>query len=259
MNKKSFRNIDYLESEDARDLRILSEYNYPHSEFIKKNVKDTIVMFGSARIKEASNIKQMILDLESKEPQSKELKLLKNLASLSNFYDDARELSKMITEWGIKISNHKEEKRLLVCTGGGPGIMEAGNRGAKEAGGTSVALNISLPLERTNPYTDPELSFDFHYFFMRKLWFLYLSKGVVVFPGGFGTIDELFETLTLIQTNKNEKNIPILLYGKKFWEGVINFSALVEYMLISENDMKLIHFVDSPIDAFNLLKENVIL
>lgn len=259
MNKKSYRNLEFLESDEARDIRILSEYNYIHSELIKKNVKDTIVLFGSARIQEEKNIDNLIRELGLENYDSNKVKRLKNLAKLSKYYKEAEEISKLITEWGLTIASSSKEKRLLVCTGGGPGIMEAGNKGAKLAGGTSLALNISLPFEKSNLYTDPELTFEFHYFFMRKLWFLHLCKAVIVFPGGYGTIDELFETLTLLQTQKTKKNIPVLLYGNEFWNKVLNLSILVDYMLISERDLELINFVDSPKEVITILKEKVVL
>jgi hypothetical protein len=237
MNTEAFCNLDFMFSEAARHIRILADYAYAEDIFFKEKVKDTIVIFGSARI---------LPDREN-HPTSK----------LLRYYHETVELARLITKWGMEISTHGTHDRLLVCTGGGPGIMEAGNRGAKEAGGRSISLNIVLPFEQVpNSYSHPKLTINFHYFFIRKLWFIHLAEGVVVMPGGFGTADELFETLTLIQTHRARK-IPVVLYGTEFWKKVIDFSVFVEYGLIDKEDLNIFHFSDSVEDTFEYLKKNV--
>ena len=223
----AYRNEKFLDMPDARTLRILSEYLYPLSHFRKEKILDTIVFFGSARTFEDG-------------PNGR-------------FYSDARELAKRLTEW----SNHLENstRRFVVCSGGGPGIMEAANRGAHEAGGKTIGLNIGLPFEqRPNPFITPELCFEFHYFFMRKFWFAYLAKALVVFPGGFGTLDELTEILTLVQTQKLLKKMVVILYGSAFWKEIINFDALVRHGMISEEDLNLFQFADDVDSAFRMLE-----
>lgn len=262
MGIKPYRNAEFLESDDARDIRILSDYSLPNSILNKQKVKDTVVMFGSARILPPEKGQKKMQDLLSYNAPEKEIAKIKKLMKLSSYYTDAVELAKKITLWGKEIAatDDTDEKRLLVCTGGGPGIMEAGNRGAKEAGGKSIALNISLPSEQEpNPFVDPDLNFEFNYFFIRKLWFVHLAKAIVVFPGGYGTADELFETLTLIQTKKVRDSVPVLLYGSDFWKGLVNFDLFVEYSLISEEDLDIFQFVDTPDQAMSILKEKIIL
>src|SRR3981081_2699254 len=222
----AYQNEEFLDTPDARPLRILSEYLYPLSHFRKEKVSDTIVFFGSARTFEAS--------------------------STGRYYKEARQLAHRITEWW---GNLDERNRFVVCTGGGPGIMEAANRGAAEAGGKTIGLNIGLPFEQQpNPFITPELSFEFHYFFMRKFWFAYLAKALVIFPGGFGTLDELFEVLTLAQTQKLEGKMVIVLYGSKFWKEVLNFEALVRHGTISETDLALFRWADDPHSALEILQ-----
>lgn len=224
----AYKNESFLDSPDARCLRILSEYLWPLSHFRRQNIEDTIVFFGSARIREEG--------------------------ALGRYYAEARELARLLTEWSESLPDHT--RRFVICSGGGPGIMEAANRGASEAGGKTVGLNIGLPFEQwPNPYITPELSFEFHYFFMRKFWFAYLGRALVVFPGGFGTLDELCEILTLAQTQKIENKIAILLYGTQYWKEVLNFDALVRYGTISAEDLKLFQYADSPGDAFALLRD----
>lgn len=223
----AYKNAEFLDSADARPLRILSEYIEPLSHFRREKIRDTIVFFGSARIRESG--------------------------PLSRYYNEARELARMVTEWSNELEN--TSRRFVVCTGGGPGIMEAANRGAEEAGGKTVGLNIGLPFEQSpNPYITPELSFEFHYFFMRKFWFAYLAKGLVVFPGGFGTLDELSELLTLAQTEKLAKKIIIIMYGTKYWREILNFDALVQHGMISEKDLGLFQYADDPKTALELLQ-----
>ena len=232
----AYREEAFLQSPESRPLRFLSEYLWPLAHFQEERIHDTIVFFGSARIEEQG--------------------------PLSRFYHDARELARLTTEWAATVSAPASDsqilKRFVVCSGGGPGIMEAANRGACDAGGKSIGLNIGLPFEqRPNPYITPELSFEFHYFFMRKFWFAYLAKALVVFPGGFGTLDELCEILTLAQTKKLESKILIVLYGPKFWQEILNFDALVRYGMISESDMSLFRFADTPQSALDILKEGL--
>jgi len=226
----AYKNEAFLDSPDGRSLRILSEYLEPLSHFRDEKVRDTIVFFGSARIKEGG--------------------------PLGKYYEDACKLARMITDWSDHLEN--PTNRFVVCSGGGPGIMEAANRGASEAGGKTIGLNIGLPFEQLpNPYITPELSFEFHYFFMRKFWFAYLAKALVIFPGGFGTMDELFEILTLVQTRKLEKKIVILLYGTAYWSEVINFDAMVRYGTISPEDIRLFDRADDPELAFQILREKL--
>ena len=223
----AYLNEKFLNSPDARILRILAEYLEPFAHFRREKVRDTVVFFGSARLREDG--------------------------PLARYYQEARELARMLTEWANQFTN--STYRFVVCSGGGPGIMEAANRGAHDAGGKTVGLNIGLPFEQLpNPYITPELSFEFHYFFMRKFWFAYLAKALIVFPGGFGTMDELMELLTLTQTQKLAKKITILLYGSSYWKEIINFEALLKYDMISPEDLDLFHYADDPQTAFELLK-----
>ncbi len=231
----AYREEAFLQSADSRPLRILSEYLWPLAHFQEEKIHETIVFFGSARIEEEG--------------------------ALSRYYGDARELARLTTEWAASVSGEEvsqSPRRFVVCSGGGPGIMEAANRGASDAGGKSIGLNIGLPFEqRPNPYITPELSFEFHYFFMRKFWFAYLAKALVVFPGGFGTLDELCEILTLAQTKKLESKILIVLYGPDYWREVLNFDALVKYGMISESDLNLFKFADTPQGALDILVEGL--
>jgi len=223
----AYLNENFLNSPDARALRILAEFLEPLAHFRREKIRDTVVFFGSARISENS--------------------------PLAKYYADARTLASMLTEWANQFTNNTY--RFVVCSGGGPGIMEAANRGAYDAKGKTVGLNIGLPFEQfPNPYITPELSFEFHYFFMRKFWFAYLAKALVVFPGGFGTMDELMEVLTLTQTQKLTKKMSIVLYGSQYWKEVINFDALVKYGTISAEDLKLFQYADDPQTAFEILK-----
>lgn len=226
----AYRNQGFLDTADARPLRMLSEYLEPLAHFRKEKIHDTVVFFGSARIME--------------------------MGSMGRYYNEARELARLVTEWSNSLEN--STRRFVVCSGGGPGIMEAANRGAQDAGGKTVGLNIGLPFEqRPNPFITPELSFEFHYFFMRKFWFAYLAKALVVFPGGFGTLDELTEILTLVQTQKLVKKMVILLYGTKFWNEVLNFDALVAHGMISASDLELFQHADDPASAFQILREGL--
>jgi uncharacterized protein (TIGR00730 family) len=227
----AYKDEAFLESPAARSVRILSEYLSPLDHFRREMIRDTVVFFGSARIPP-----------EGDHP-------------LAPYYDAARVLARLVTEWSEGL--HKP-LRFVVCTGGGPGIMEAANRGANDAGGKSIGLNIGLPFEQLpNPYISPELNFEFHYFFMRKFWFAYLAKALIVFPGGFGTLDELIELLTLMQTHKLEKKMVIILYGSAFWKDVLNFDALVRYGVISPEDLDLFQYADDPQTALQILTDGL--
>jgi hypothetical protein len=258
----AYRNLRFLESADARALRIVSEYFDPLAHLRKAGVQHTVVFFGSARIlsREAALQKLQELELRSKQGSSHallaELKRARMSVNMSRYYEEARELSRLITAWAMKVN--KSPRFLMVCSGGGPGIMEAANRGASEAGGKSIGLNIKLPMEqRPNPYITPELSMLFRYFFMRKLWFAQPAQALLVFPGGFGTMDEMCEFLTLTQTHKMGHRVTILLYGSKFWKRAINFDWLCEAGTISREDLKLLRFADSPQQAFAILKDEL--
>jgi uncharacterized protein (TIGR00730 family) len=223
----AYENHDFLNSDEARPLRILAEYLDPLATFHRENIRETVVFFGSARLA----------------PDG----------PLSRYYEAARDLARLVTTWSKSISSHAH--RYIVCTGGGGGIMEAANRGASEAGGRTIGLNISLPHEQApNAYVTRNLSFEFRYFFMRKLWFAHLARALVVFPGGFGTLDELTEFLTLVQTRKFDRPIKILLYGPEYWKEVINFDALVRHGMISPEDLGLFEYVDDPAAALQLLQ-----
>lgn len=257
-------NIDQglINRPEARQLRVLYEMNAPKIRLADMQIKNTVVFFGSARILPKTVATRKVKDIE-KELQSKEsaeLKRLlfsaKNELRMSKYYEDAAKLAAKITEWSFGIE--EKEKRFYICSGGGPGIMEAANRGSHEAGGPSMGFNISLPFEQSpNPYQTKDISFEFHYFFIRKFWFAYLAKALVVFPGGYGTMDELFELLTLIQTRKIEKNLPIILYGKKFWNEIINFDAFLKWGLISEEDLDLFQIHNSVEESFEYLKQEL--
>lgn len=257
MGIKAYENNEFLHSNEARTIRILSEYYYPISQFEKNDIHDAIVLYGSARLKSRAQAEAILKERIQDNATESEIKFLEKQLELSKYYHEATELAKLITIWGNEISRFGE-RRLTVCTGGGPGIMEAGSKGALEAGGSSISLNISLPFEQhINPYATPELSIEFHYFFMRKFWFLNLSRALVAFPGGFGTLDEVFETITLIQTGKNSEKLPIILYGTEFWKKLINFDILLENGLISPEDLDLVEFADSPEEAITLLKKAI--
>jgi uncharacterized protein (TIGR00730 family) len=230
-NPVAYKDEQFLDSDDARPLRILAEYLEPMHAFHRERVRDTIVFFGSAR-------------LASEGP-------------LGHYYDAARELARLVTTWSKNLPAHAH--RYVVCTGGGGGIMEAANRGASEAGGKTIGLNIGLPHEQhPNAYITRGLTFEFHYFFMRKLWFAYLARALVVFPGGFGTLDELTEILTLMQTRKIDRHIPVVLYGSSYWNEIINFDALVRHGMINREDLALFQFADDPATALGLLQAGIV-
>ncbi len=248
---KAYRNADFIMSREGRPMRILSEFLEPEARFEKEHVADTIVFFGSARTRSkdvAEAAQKSALDHGGDAARAE------TTVAMSRYYEEARELSFRLTEWSKALKG--KTRRFVVCTGGGPGIMEAANRGASEAKGLNIGLNISLPHEQSgNPYISREMAFQFHYFFMRKFWFAYLAKAVVIFPGGFGTMDEFFELMTLISTHKMGKKLPIVLYGSEFWNEVINLDAMVKFGTISPSDLDLFHRVDTVDDAFDYLTD----
>ncbi|HEY4055017.1 MAG TPA: TIGR00730 family Rossman fold protein [Kofleriaceae bacterium] len=230
-SKLAYRDVEFLDSDEARPLRILAEYLEPLRAFRDQRIHDTIVFFGSARLQEDG--------------------------PLGRYYKDARELARLCTAWSASLP--EEGERFVICSGGGGGIMEAANRGAADAGGRTIGLNIGLPHEqRPNPYITPELSFEFHYFFMRKLWFAHLARAFVAFPGGFGTLDEFAEILTLVQTGKIDRKIVILLYGSEYWKEIINFEAFARHGMISPEDLSLFKFVDDPQTALQILQRECV-
>ncbi|MBI4164602.1 MAG: TIGR00730 family Rossman fold protein [Acidobacteria bacterium] len=257
----AYKSEKFLNSHDARTLRILSEYIEPQVRLKRAGVQNTVVMFGSARTLPNDVALCKLRDLENlartaNPPSPAELKSARTALHMSRYYEAARELARLITKWSLSLKNGRHF--LVVCSGGGPGIMEAANRGAHEAGGISIGLNIKLPMEQTpNPYITPHLSFLFRYFFMRKLWFAQPSRALVVFPGGFGTMDELFEFLTLAQTEKLGHQAIILLYGSKYWRRLFNFQVMLDSGTISEEDLKLFRFADTPQEAFGILKKGL--
>jgi len=259
----AYENKKFLDSPDARILRILSEYSEPLARFRRERIQDTVVFFGSARF-HSRHDSQRTLELLEKpgsralaSPAEQEQVLRARAAvEMARYYEDARGLACKLTEWAMKIPSKR--RRFVVTTGGGPGIMEAANQGAREAGGKTIGLNINLPYEQMpNRYISPELNFDFHYFFMRKLWFAYLAKALIVFPGGFGTCDELFEILTLAQTEKLAKKILVVMYGSEYWKSVFNLQAMVDAGTISANDVNSFKMVDSVDEAFAYLQEGL--
>ena len=246
---KAYENLEWINSRDARPLRILAEYLEPESRFEEMEIEDTIVVFGSARLLPRDDAEK---NLEEVRAAGGDVPKAERDLKMSAYYEAARELSFKLTEWSKGLAD--DSQRFVICSGGGPGIMEAANRGASEAGGLNVGLNISLPFEQNdNPYITRKLSLEFHYFFMRKFWFSYLAKAVVVMPGGFGTLDEFMEVLTLVQTGKIKKHMPIVLFGKSFWEKVIDFDALVEFGTISASDLDLFLTTDSVDEAYEYL------
>jgi len=251
---KAYQDNDFMGALEARPLRILSEYLMPLARFDKMRVKDTIVFFGSARVASPAGAKAELAKLQSQQNYSNEVE--RKLKLRIRYYKDAVRLAYRLTRWSKELPS--DARRFLICSGGGPGIMEAANRGAAAARGLSVGLNISLPFEQEpNPYITQSLNFDFHYFFMRKFWLTNMAKALVAFPGGYGTFDELFEILTLVQTRKVEKRLPIVVYGKEYWNDVINWKALAEWKMIADDDLKYVHFSDSVDEAFEFLTKSL--
>ncbi|MPZ11806.1 MAG: lysine decarboxylase [Kiloniellaceae bacterium] len=251
--QKAYRNLDFLESASARALRILSEYIEPNARFKHYKIDDTIIFFGSARILPREEAEQRLKEARD---EGADLTVAQRNLEMSRYYEATRELARRLTVWSKSLP--EDDRRFVVCSGGGPGIMEAANRGASEARGLNVGLNISLPMEQIdNPYISRELNFEFHYFFMRKFWFAYLAKAVVVMPGGFGTLDEFFELLTLVQTGKIRKQMPMVLFGSRYWSEVINLEALERYGTINAEDLELFFRTDSVDEAFDFITEQL--
>jgi uncharacterized protein (TIGR00730 family) len=254
---------EFLESAEARPIRILSEYLEPLRRFKDQRIQDTVVFFGSARVDSRERAERALKTLrargvrDAKEQYEIELNKSRKAVEWARYYEEARELARLLTAWSRTLPS--ENHRFVVTSGGGPGIMEAANRGAREAGGKTIGLNIRLPFEQgANPYITDGLHFEFHYFFMRKFWFAYLAKALVIFPGGFGTCDELFEILTLVQTDKLSKKIEVLLYGRKYWDQVLDFKPMSEWGAIAEQDLDLFTYADTPSDAFEQLRAHLI-
>ena len=277
----AYENPTFLNSADGRLIRILAEYTEPLARFRRERIQDTVVFFGSARFhgrEEADRALELLDNTGSTQPAppheqpatipeivdgtASDLGRKRAVAAveMARYYEDARRLAFMVTQWAETLQTPvpSNRHRFVITSGGGPGIMETANRGAHEAGGKTIGLNIRLPFEQhPNPYITPALNFEFHYFFMRKLWFAYLAKALVVFPGGFGTIDEMFEVLTLAQTHKLAKKITVVIYGSDYWKSVFNFQKLVDTGAISPRDMDLLKFADTPEEAFELLRHGL--
>jgi len=254
----AYENESFLNSPDGRVLRILSEYMEPLSRFRREQIQDTVVFFGSARVYSRSDAERNLTG-RAEQAAERRPERKKALASvdMAHYYEDARKLAFLLTQWSAQIPARR--RRFVVTTGGGPGIMEAANLGAQEAGGKTIGLNINLPFEQNpNPYITPSLNFEFHYFFMRKFWFAYLAKALVIFPGGFGTLDELFEILTLAQTQKLAKKILVVIYGSAYWKSLINFDAMIDAGTISAADLELFRMVDSPEEGFEFLRDGLV-
>ena len=248
MPPKAYDNVEFLNSASARTVRMLAEYIEPKNRLDRNKTRDTIVFFGSARFNDAKAAARVAASART----PAEVQEAQRLQATARYYEEARELACKLTRWSEQCS--PTGRRFVICSGGGPGIMEAANRGAQEAGGISVGFNISLPLEQQpNPYITRGLSFQFHYFFMRKLWFAYLAKALVIFPGGYGTLDEMMEALTLAQTEKLNKKMLVVIYGSEYWKRVINFDAMQDMGTIDASDRKLFRFADSPTGAFDLI------
>lgn len=254
---------EFLESDDARPIRILSEYLEPLQRFKEQKIQDTVVFFGSARVNSRERAALALKTLQARGEGVNDAVYLAELGKSNRavewarYYEEARELAYLLTAWSTTLPS--ENHRFVVTSGGGPGIMEAANRGAVEAGGKTIGLNIRLPFEQeANPYITDGLHFEFHYFFMRKFWFAYLAKALVIFPGGFGTCDELFEILTLGQTDKLSKKIDVVLYGRKYWDEVLAFKPMAEWGAIADGDLELLHYCDTPADAFEHLRHHLI-
>jgi uncharacterized protein (TIGR00730 family) len=260
--KLAYEDPKFMESLVARPLRILTEYIDPLNRLRRANVSDTIVMFGSARIQARDralvHLKEVKRNARGRRTPAwrQKVSAARSLVSMSRYYEEARELARRLTMWSMTLGD--KPRRFVVCSGGGPGIMEAANRGAFEAGGPSIGLSIQLPHEQeSNRYITPELNFLFHYFFMRKLWFAQMAKALIIFPGGFGTMDELWEMLTLLQTDKLSSHHLILIYGRKYWDKVINWRHMVRTGTINEREFKLLQFADDVDEAFDHIRKDL--
>src|SRR5579864_3964398 len=254
---------EFLESDEARPIRILAEYLEPLRRFKEQRVQDTVVFFGSARVDSRERAERALRTLRARGERDADeqfqIELTKSRRALewARYYEEARELARLLTQWSVTLPS--ENHRFVVTSGGGPGIMEAANRGAREAGGKTIGLNIRLPFEQgANPYITDGLHFEFHYFFMRKFWFAYLAKALVIFPSGFGTLDELFEILTLVQTDKLSKKIAVILYGGDYWRKVLSFEPMADWGAVAENDLDLLQSCDTPRDAFERLRSHLV-
>jgi uncharacterized protein (TIGR00730 family) len=253
----------FLESIEARPVRILAEYLEPLRRFKEQKIQDTVVFFGSARVDSQARAEQALRTLRARgigdaaDQYQAELNRTRKAVQWARYYEEARELARLLTAWSLTLQS--ENHRFVVTSGGGPGIMEAANRGAHEAGGKTIGLNIRLPYEQgANKYITDGLHFEFHYFFMRKFWFAYLSTAMVIFPGGFGTCDELFEILTLAQTDKLSKKVAVILYGSEYWDQVLNLRPMAEWGAIAEQDLTLLNHADTPTEAFECLRRHLI-
>jgi uncharacterized protein (TIGR00730 family) len=259
----AYLNAEFLDSNEARPIRLLSEYLEPLRRFKDQKIQDTVVFFGSARVDSRERAERALKTLKARgvrdaeEEFEIELRKSRKAVEWARYYEEARELARLLTAWSRTLQS--ENHRFVVTSGGGPGIMEAANRGAHEAGGKTIGLNIRLPFEQeANPYITDGLQFEFHYFFMRKFWFAYLAKALVIFPGGFGTCDELFEILTLAQTDKLTKKIAVILYGSDYWDQVLSLKPMAEWGAIAEQDVELLQHADAPSDAFEQLRDHLI-
>jgi uncharacterized protein (TIGR00730 family) len=251
---KAYLKESFLSGSGARPLRILAEYLEPKNRFDQYRIEDTIVFMGSARV---VSREQAEAELIAAGGDPAGIERARGRLAMSRYYEEARELARRLTEWSKQLKD--EGRRFVVCTGGGPGIMEAANRGASDARGLSVGLTISIPVEEfDNHYVTRELSFHFHYFFMRKFWFAYLAKALLVFPGGFGTLDEMFEILTLRQTRKMKKHLAVVLFGARYWDEVIDFDALVRHGTINREDLGIFRRTDSVDEAFDIVTRHLV-
>jgi uncharacterized protein (TIGR00730 family) len=253
----------FLESDEGRPIRIVAEYLDPLQRFKAQKIQDTVVFFGSARVDSRERAERALQTLRARGVDDAdahyeaELKRSRKAVEWARYYEDARELARRLAAWTMSLQS--DSYRFVVTSGGGPGIMEAANRGAREGGGKTIGLNIRLPFEQgANPYITDGLHFEFHYFFMRKFWFAYLAKALVIFPGGFGTLDELFEILTLVQTDKLSKKIGVVLYGREYWDKVLDLKPMAEWGAIAEKDLELLHYADTPAEAFDYLRDHLI-
>jgi uncharacterized protein (TIGR00730 family) len=257
----AYHDETFLDSTDARPIRILAEYLDPLRRFREENIQDTVVFFGSARVHSRQRAERALLRLTNGSARKRDghaaaLKRSRKAVEWSRYYEDARHLAHRLTEWSLSLE--EAHRRFVVCSGGGPGIMEAANRGAVEAGGKTIGLNIRLPFEQgPNRYITKGLHFEFHYFFMRKFWFAYMAKALVIFPGGFGTLDEMFEFLTLAQTQKLSKKLLVVLYGSEYWDAVLDVEPLVEWGAIARRDLALLRRVDTTDAAFEALRDHL--
>ncbi len=257
----AYMDAEFLESDDARPIRILAEYFEPLRRLKEQNIQDTVVFFGSARVDSRVDATRALDRLKKRNggrtrEHAAAMKRSRKAVEWSRYYEEARELAHKLAVWSLSLESPRH--RFVVCSGGGPGIMEAANRGAHEAGGKSIGFNIRLPFEQgANRYITDGLHFEFHYFFMRKFWFAYLAKALVIFPGGFGTLDEMFEILTLAQTQKLSKQLGVFLYGREYWEAIIDLKPMEEWGAISQADMDLLKWVNSPDEAFEQLRSHL--